>query len=300
MVVCQRASGMISWTISWKHLYEELHGVQRGAQPDLFLRKGVPFTYQLDHNPFLTLSTSCMHITLQIGLLIWQLLCNVGVCCCVKQWQAALSQHPETGRVECQKYNWQHCFCKIFRDKRLFTGCSCGKKRDKRQLVLVESIKQGFVCLSKERPDPFLSDCPLLCVMVSGAFSLVEECRLRLLYLLISKLQIWTVDWSKEEKHRCILAFYEPSNIADMKKLHWFGMLSSLFSRCCLWWMKPHLPPRPPLRCLTWSRSQRLIKRCSLTGSSVDGLMTTPLGFPSAERTLTNCKMPATLVAMYL
>uniref|UniRef100_A0A671VXX9 DDHD domain containing 2 n=1 Tax=Sparus aurata TaxID=8175 RepID=A0A671VXX9_SPAAU len=40
-----------------------------------------------------------MHITLQIGLLIWQLLCNVGVCCCVKQWQAALSQHPKTGRA---------------------------------------------------------------------------------------------------------------------------------------------------------------------------------------------------------
>lgn len=112
-----------------------VHGVPRGDQPDLFLRKGVPFTYQLDHNPFLTLSTSCMHITLQIGLLIWQLLCNVGVCCCVKQWQAALSQHPKTVRVECQKYNWQHCFCKRLHDRRLFTSCGCGKTRDKRQVV---------------------------------------------------------------------------------------------------------------------------------------------------------------------
>lgn len=149
---------------------------------------GVPFTYQLDHNPFLTLSTSCMHITLQIGLLIWQLLCNVGVCCCVKQWQAALSQHPKTGRVECQKYNWQHCFCTRLHDRRLFTSCGCGKKRDKRQLVLEERIKQGFVCLSRRGLTLF---CPtVLYEMVSGAFSLVEGRRLRLLYLLIAKVQI--------------------------------------------------------------------------------------------------------------
>ena len=88
------------------------------------------------------------------------------------------------------------------------------------------------------------------------------------------------------------------SNIADMKKWHRFGTLSSFFSRCRLWWTRSRILPRPPLRCLTWTWDQRLIKRCSLTGSSADGLTTTPPGFPSAGRTLTNYKMPATPVSI--
>lgn len=43
------------------------------------------------------------------------------------------------------------------------------EREDKRQLVEQERIKQGFLCPSNESPDPFLSDCPLLCLMVSGS-----------------------------------------------------------------------------------------------------------------------------------
>lgn len=43
------------------------------------------------------------------------------------------------------------------------------RRRDKRRLVEEERIKQGFVRLAKGRPDPFLSHCPLLCLMVSGS-----------------------------------------------------------------------------------------------------------------------------------
>ncbi|KAI3372899.1 hypothetical protein L3Q82_023339 [Scortum barcoo] len=47
------------------------------------------------------------------------------------------------------------------------------RRRDKRQLVKEERIKQGFVCLASGRPDPFLSDCPLSDGLRSIDFSTV-------------------------------------------------------------------------------------------------------------------------------
>lgn len=64
--------------------------------------------------------------------------------------------------------------------------------------------------------------------------------------------------------------------------------------------MGPLLLPHPPLRCSMWSQLQFLIKKQNPTGFSADVLRMTPPGFRSAERTLTNQRIPTTLVSMHL